>query len=216
MFTFARKILMIRPANFCYNPQTGVNNVFSNEAEKGEEESIHAKAVKEFDRMVAEIIEAGIDVHVWNDSETPKKPDAVFPNNWFSTTPNGAFVTYPMFAKNRRIERDPRIIDYIETMFEVERRYEFEHYEAKDLFLEGTGSMIMDHDEKVIYACLSARTDIELLDKMSVLSGYEVVAFTSTDEDGQPIYHTNVMMALANDLAIICMESIDKDQDLEK
>lgn len=206
--SFTDKVLMIRPASFGYNAETAVNNSFQTIGKKSDEEPIKEQAQVEFDRMVELMTEAGVDVHVWNDSADPKKPDAVFPNNWFSTTPGGAMITYPMFAKNRRIEREEAILDYVEQQFHVERRYEFQHYEEQDLFLEGTGSMLFDHDAKIIYACLSPRTSIELLDKMSVLAGYEIIAFTSVDRGGQPIYHTNVMMALGVKEVIICLDSI--------
>lgn len=209
---------MIRPANFGFNAETAVNNAFQSKADRNEESSIRELAKLEFDNMVEALQMANVDVHVWQDDEKVIKPDAVFPNNWFSTTPDGALITYPMFAANRRIERDARILDYVESNFIVERRYEFEHYEDSGLFLEGTGSMIIDHDAHVIYACLSPRTDIQLLDKISVLLNYEVMAFNSVDENSQQIYHTNVMMALAEYHAIICMDSItsmDEQQRLQ-
>lgn len=207
---------MIRPANFGYNPQTAVNNAFQTEADENDQTRIAEQAQAEFDEMVKSMRAVGIDVHVWQDSADPIKPDAIFPNNWFSTTPDGSLLTYPMFAPNRRIERDPAIIDFIEHDFDVVRRYEFEHFEAKDLFLEGTGSILYDHDEKVAYACLSPRTDIRLLDKLAVLLGYKIVSFTSVDERNVPIYHTNVMMALGEEYAIVCLDSIPSEEEKEK
>lgn len=207
---------MIRPANFGYNPQTAVNNAFQTEADENDQTRIAEQAQAEFDDMVKSMRAVGIDVHVWQDSADPIKPDAIFPNNWFSTTPDGSLLTYPMFAPNRRIERDPAIIDFIEHDFDVVRRYEFEHFEAKDLFLEGTGSILYDHDEKVAYACLSPRTDIRLLDKLAVLLGYKIVSFTSVDERNVPIYHTNVMMALGEEYAIVCLDSIPSEEEKEK
>lgn len=216
MKTLTNSVLMIRPANFGYNPQTATNNAFQTEAAADQQEKIAEVARAEFDNMVDEMRAAGIDVHVWNDSADPIKPDAIFPNNWFSTTPDGSLLTYPMYAPNRRIERDPAIIDFIEHEFDIVRRYEFEHFEAKELFLEGTGSILFDHDAKVAYACLSPRTDIRLLDKLGVLTGYQIVSFNSVDEEGTPIYHTNVMMALAEHQAIVCLDSIHAADEKEK
>lgn len=216
MKTLTNSVLMIRPANFGYNPQTAVNNAFQTEADENDQTRIAEQAQAEFDDMVKSMRAVGIDVHVWQDSADPIKPDAIFPNNWFSTTPDGSLLTYPMFAPNRRIERDPAIIDFIEHDFDVVRRYEFEHFEAKDLFLEGTGSILYDHDEKVAYACLSPRTDIRLLDKLAVLLGYKIVSFTSVDERNVPIYHTNVMMALGEEYAIVCLDSIPSEEEKEK
>jgi hypothetical protein len=204
---------MIRPANFGFNSETAINNAFQSESLEGEMENIREQAIEEFDNMVDMMREAGIHVHVWQDTVQPIKPDAVFPNNWFSTIPNGSLLTYPMFAKNRRIERDPDILDHIEQLFHVERRYTFEHYEEEDLYLEGTGSMIIDHDEGVIYACLSPRTSIQLLDKMAILAGYKMIVFNSVDADGMPIYHTNVMMALGVSDAVICLSSIPNENE---
>ena len=207
---------MIRPANFGYNPETAVNNAFQTESKKSEEESIQARATKEFDNMVELIRDAGVEVLVWNDSVTPIKPDAVFPNNWFSTNPDGALITYPMFAKNRRIERDSAIVDYVESLFIVDRRYTLEHYEEADQFLEGTGSLMFDYDEKVIYACLSPRTNIQLIDKIAVLGGFRMMVFHAVDANGDDIYHTNVMMALTSHAAIVCLASVKKEEEKDR
>ena len=208
MKSFTDTVLMVRPANFGYNPETAVNNAFQLESKERDNEKIRQKAVSEFENMVSMMRTAGIAVHVWQDSQEPIKPDALFPNNWFSTGPNGSLITYPMFAENRRIERDPAIIDFIESLFVVKKRYTFEHYEEKNKFLEGTGSMLFDHAARQVFACLSPRTNIELLDKVAVLSGYEMIAFTAVDQNGIPVYHTNVMMALGLDDVIVCLESI--------
>lgn len=216
MRSFTNSVLMIRPSNFGYNVETAGNNAFQTRAEKDDQEHIRNCAIEEFDAFVELLKSEGVDVHVWQDSDTPAKPDAVFPNNWFSTTPEGALLTYPMFAENRRLEREEKLMDYVEEQFIVERRYHFEQYEEKSQFLEGTGSVLFDHDNKLVYACLSPRTHITLLDKLSVLLGYEMVAFHSEDENGVPIYHTNVMMALGEDFAVVCADSIRKEDEREK
>ena len=216
MKSFTNQILMIQPANFGYNPETAINNAFQEQAPSTEAASIQERARKEFDGMVAKLREAGVEVFVWEDSAEPIKPDAVFPNNWFSTTPEGWLITYPMFAVNRRVERDPAIIQFLENTFEIRRRYTLEHYEGEALYLEGTGSLIFDHDSKVIYACLSPRTDIRLLDKIAVLLGYEMVPFHSVDRSGVPIYHTNVMMAMGLNEAVVCLDSIPDHAEKER
>jgi hypothetical protein len=153
---------------------------------------------------------------VMEDTPEPKKPDAVFPNNWISFHENGAVLTYPMFAANRRIERREDIIEEIGKHFKVERRYTFEHYEEEDMFLEGTGSMLFDRVNKIVYACLSLRTDARLLDKFCVLVEYQRVVFHAVDRNGLPIYHTNVMMALGEDFAVLCKESIHNPEELKE
>ncbi len=201
---------MVRPANFGFNPETAINNAFQTLDEDESENSITSRAIEEFDAMVKVMLEAGVHVFVWQDSETPVKPDAVFPNNWFSTTPEGWMLTYPLFAPNRRRERaTPAILDFVDQHFLVDRRYTFEHYEEKGLFLEGTGSMLFDHDQRVVYACLSPRTDIGLLDKLAVLTGYEMMAFHGTEQKWPSQFIiTNVMMALGTRDAVVCLESI--------
>lgn len=206
------KILMIRPANFGYNEQTAENNAFQTQNKIMSNDDVKEKAKEEFDRMVAILRDKGIHVDVVQDTESPIKPDCIFPNNWMSLHQNGSVITYPMYAPNRRIERRADIIDFLEDKYHVTKRYEFEHYEEQNMFLEGTGSMIFDRDHKIVYACISERTDIRLLDKFCVLTGYSKVAFTSVDRHGDLIYHTNVMMALGTDFCVLVKESI-KDED---
>ena len=209
MSTTTNSILMIRPANFGFNSQTAGNNAFQSE-NKGESSKVIAtKAREEFDEMVKILRSNGINIIVVEDTDEPEKPDAVFPNNWISFHVNGAVLTYPMFAPNRRIERREDIIDELGKTFKVERRYTFEHYEEDNMFLEGTGSMLFDRDHKIVYACLSQRTDARLLDKFCVLVEYQRMVFHSVDRNGMPIYHTNVMMALGEDFAVVCMESLN-------
>ena len=203
-------ILMVRPANFGFNEQTAVNNTFQSDEKISDAESLKNLAIEEFDNMVALLRSKGIDVTVIEDSVSPVKPDAVFPNNWISFHADGTLITYPMFAKNRRIERREDIIKQVEEKFVVKNRYSFEFYEdEKDpVFLEGTGSMILDRPNNIVYACLSQRTSPILLDKYSVLMGTNSCFFNAVDRNGQEIYHTNVMMALGEDFVVICMESV--------
>ena len=203
---------MVRPANFGFNPETTANNAFQDNSGDRTAEEIKSLAIKEFDAFVEELRSKGINVKVYQDSDVPIKTDAVFPNNWV-TTHGEILITYPMFSENRRLERSNEIIEDLKSEFGYSRQYYFEHYESEDKFLEGTGSMILDRDNKIVYACLSERTNIEILEKFSVLMRYTKIYFHSVDADDNPIYHTNVMMALAENFCIICMESIKDEKE---
>jgi hypothetical protein len=211
------QIMMIRPANFGYNPETAVNNAFQSTESVSDAQALVEIAKGEFDAMVTLLRSKGVNVTVIEDTLSPIKPDAVFPNNWVSFHDNGFVITYPMFAKNRRIERRDDILDTVGQKFTINKRYSFEFYEDEDnIFLEGTGSMIFDRPNKIVYACLSQRTDPTLIDKFNVLMGTTSVVFGSVDRHGAPIYHTNVMMALGQDFVVICMDSIPNEESKEK
>lgn len=207
-------IMMIRPVNFGFNDQTAANNAFQSTDEVKDANALKQIAMEEFDNMVQTLRTNGIDVLVVNDTDSPFKPDAVFPNNWISFHENGTLITYPMFAPNRRIERREDIIETIQEQFKVKNRYSFEFYEDEDepLFLEGTGSMIFDRVHDIVYACISQRTDAVLIDKFNVLMNTKSVVFRALDKAGKEIYHTNVMMALGEDFVVICMDSIPKEE----
>lgn len=202
-------ILMIRPSNFGFNEQTASNNSFQSTGSIDNNE-LRVIAQNEFDDMVNHLQSKGIHTHIIEDTALPVKPDAVFPNNWISTHENGTLITYPMFAPNRRIERREDIIESLEDKFKMNHRYSFEFYEEEDepMFLEGTGSLIFDRPNSLVYACTSQRTDIRLIDKFNVLMGTQSIVFRALDSQGNDIYHTNVMMALGLDFVVICMESI--------
>ncbi len=208
-------IMMVRPANFGFNAETAENNAFQSNDRGESKKDIASQARDEFDAMVKILRSKGVDIIVVEDTKEPKKPDAIFPNNWISFHDNGAVVTYPMFAKNRRIERREEIIEGLKKSFEVDRRYTFEHYEENEMYLEGTGSMLFDRDRNIMYACLSERTDPQIIDKFCVLMGSERVVFHSVDRNGDAIYHTNVMMALGEDFAVLCTASIAKKEELD-
>lgn len=211
MGALTNNIMMIRPANFGYNAETALNNAFQTKDADGNSTVTREKAQKEFDSFVKELVNVGVNVKVIEDTDAPVKPDAIFPNNWISFHDDGTIITYPMFAVNRRIERREDIIEAMELDFVVNKRYTFESYESDHKFLEGTGSMIFDRKHQIVYACLSQRTNIELLDKFAVLMGCRVIHFHAVDQSGNNIYHTNVMMALGADFVVICLESI-KDE----
>ncbi|MCA0334324.1 MAG: amidinotransferase [Bacteroidetes bacterium] len=209
---YTDNIMMIRPASFQFNEQTAVTNAFQTNDGKGNKDDINVTALEEFDNFVLKLKDVGVNVIVMHDTPNPKKPDAIFPNNWISFHGNGTLITYPMATPNRRIERREDIIDSLGLLFDIRHRYSFESSEEEGDYLEGTGSMILDRTNKIVYACLSPRTNIFLLDRFCLLMGYSLVSFFSTDKEGKEIYHTNVMMAIADQYVVICLESI-KDED---
>lgn len=202
-------ILMVRPANFAFNEETAASNAFQSRDQKLTAAEMRDQAMQEFDAFVAQLRAAGVDVMVGQDTPSPVKPDAVFPNNWVTFHQEGFIVTYPMYAPVRRLERNDAIIDTVlEQGYRSERRICLETNEAKNLFLEGTGSIIFDHQHRLAYACLSPRTDANLLEELCQTIGYQKVVFHAVDAAGQDIYHTNVMMALGETFVVICLDSV--------
>src|SRR3954451_14401392 len=212
MKQLASTILMIRPASFGFNAETAASNVFQGSVPMSEHQ-VQVKAVEEFDRFVDTLRAHNIDVLVIEDTPHPVKPDAVFPNNWFCTLQDGTIATFPMQAANRRIEVRSDLIQTLKDQFIVTNSEDWSTYDAESLFLEGTGSMIIDHEHKIIYACLSPRTNKTLLDQFAQAHGYTTVSFYATDEKGIQIYHTNVIMHLGADYAVICLESIKDEKE---
>jgi len=202
---------MIRPANFGFNEETAANNSFQSKDETLSNQEIKSKAMDEFDIFVEKMKAEGINVIVVNDSETPVKPDAVFPNNWVSFHADGTILTYPMFSALRRQERRDDILQELKGIFDVDTTYKLESFEAQNIFLEGTGSMILDRVNKIVYACTSPRTHPTLLKAFCELMKYEQAVFKSVDAKGEDIYHTNVMMALGEDFVVICLDSIQDE-----
>lgn len=198
-------LLMIKPVRFSFNAETAVNNSFQ---QASDDATVAEKATKEFDRFVEVLTAAGIDVTVVPDTAEPHTPDSVFPNNWISFHQDGTVFLYPMFAFNRRLERKPHVLAAINEKFLVNNTLDLTAFEGKDLFLEGTGSMVLDRTNKIAYACLSPRTAPEVLTDWATKSGFSIVSFISFDSNGAPIYHTNVMMCVADRYAVICLDSI--------
>lgn len=213
-------LLMVRPAHFGFNEETAASNAFQVNDTSLNANEIQAKALAEFDGLVDKLRAVGIEVMVVEDSTDPYTPDSIFPNNWVTFHEDGTVITYPMFAQKRRLERRDDIIEMVNQKFGVTQRYEMEAYEADDMFLEGTGSMILDRVNKIVYACLSPRTDITVLDEFCEIRGYEPVTFLAVDQNGLEIYHTNVMMALGKTFVIIALDTVlneeEKDKLLEK
>ena len=200
-------VLMVRPARFAYNPQTAGNNAFQKEPTE-QETVVHQKALAEFDAFVSLLRAHKVEVTVVQDTPNPHTPDSIFPNNGFSLHHDGTLVLYPMFALNRRLERKPDLRAALEQNFLIERVVDLTLYESSEMFLEGTGSMILDHQNRVAYACHSPRTHGEVLLDFCRQLDYRPILFNATDRNGQPIYHTNVMMCVATTYMVICLESI--------
>ncbi len=198
-------LLMIRPVKFDFNAETAVNNSFQVQAN---DQAVQEKAAAEFDQFIDVLSVNGIDVTVVQDSPDPHTPDSIFPNNWISFHSNGQVCLYPMFAVNRRKERKQQVLDRILEKFNISATVDLSGYEDKELFLEGTGSMVLDRDHAIAYACLSPRTSPVVLNAWCMRFGYRAVSFTATDEKGKAIYHTNVMMCIADQYAVICLDSI--------
>jgi hypothetical protein len=209
-------ILMVRPANFGYNDETAENNAFQSNVDALPVDEIKQRAREEFDVFVHELREAGIDVIVVEDTPDPLKTDAVFPNNWISFHEEGTIVTYPMFAPRRRQERREDVVRDLSARFGYTDHFRMEESEEDEVFLEGTGSMILDRINRIAYACLSVRTNEELLKAFAKKMNYEVVAFNALDMQGDPIYHTNVMMALGETFVIICLDTVRDDEERQQ
>jgi hypothetical protein len=204
---------MIRPSAFTYNAQTAVNNAFQVESK---DKDIQQKAAREFDDFVSILKKNGVDVIVTNDTAEPHTPDSIFPNNWVSFHEDGTLLLYPMYAENRRAERKTHVLEEIAKQFYISKKIDLSTWEQKDLFLEGTGSMVLDRDNRIAYACLSPRTDEKVLEDFCKQMNYTAVVFDATDENDKPIYHTNVMMCVADRYVVICLDSIRDRSQKEK
>ena len=201
-------ILMVRPSNFGFNEETAANNAFQTNDTSVAADNIKQAAIAEFDHFVQLLRDRGVQVIVAEDSPTPVKPDAIFPNNWITFHEDGTIVTYPMNAKVRRLERQDSIIEQVAHTHQILTRHHLEQFENENLFLEGTGSMIIDRANKIVYACIGPRTDEGLLDQFCNLYEYDAVTFRAVDGNGQDIYHTNVLMAVGLDFVVICLDTI--------
>ena len=198
-------LLMIRPVNFIFNAETAVNNAFQSAAS---DVRTQEKALAEFEGLVQLLRDNGIDVTVINDTPEPYTPDSIFPNNWVSFHQEGVVCLYPMYAVNRRLERKRGVLEELEKKFAFLDFRDFSGYEKEGLFLEGTGSMVLDRENKIAYACLSPRTDPTVLTDFCERMGYRPVVFSSVDATGAPIYHTNVMMCVADRYVVVCLDSL--------
>jgi hypothetical protein len=203
---------MIQPVSFGFNAQTAVNNSF----QKNIDGNLQQNALEEFTNFVTLLRKNKIDVTVIEDTAEPSTPDSIFPNNWISFHDDGRIFLYPMFAANRRQERKADVLDVIKKKFNVTEVIDLSNYEKENIFLEGTGSMVLDRENKIAYACLSPRTNKKILDEFCSLTKYRFVTFHSTDSNEVDIYHTNVMMCMAKNFAVICLDSIADDEERKK
>jgi hypothetical protein len=203
----AGAVLMIRPAAFDYNPETALTNKM--QRSDGSTDCA-ARARSEFDGLVRALQSEGISVCALADTDEPAKPDAVFPNNWVSFHQDGTLVLYPMQAETRRRERRRDVIDAVvsELGFKVSRVLDLTHHEAEGRFLEGTGSLVLDHIERVVYASVSPRTHPKVLEEWSREMGYEPCVFSAFDRAGVPLYHTNVLMCVGARVVVIGTEAV--------
>lgn len=206
----AKKILMVRPSGFGYNPETAASNKFQRELPVSVSE-ISELATREFDEMAKRLLELEVDLVVIEDPEETTTPDAVFPNNWFSTHAGGTLCLYPMEAGARRLERN--LSTQVLRSFKATRVVDLTGYERQGLYLEGTGSLVLDHNYRLAFACLSSRTNALVLDDWCGKMGFDAVAFNAFDGEGSEIYHTNVMMCLGDKYAIACVDSIEDEKE---
>jgi len=206
-------ILMVRPVNFRMNEQTAVNNYYQKVLDNLLPATVNAKAQEEFDNYVAKLKAVGINVIVVSDTKETDTPDSLFPNNWVSFHENGTVALYPMFAENRRLERREDILDIVEEQgFVIENVVDYTSAEEEEVFLEGTGSLLLDRENRKAYCALSPRADEDLFIEFCEDFEYTPVVFTANQTVNnvrKEIYHTNVMMCLAETFAVICLTSID-------
>jgi hypothetical protein len=211
------RVIMIRPACFCFNTETAISNAFQNNqyADSSSAEKIQQQALIEFNRMIEQLRSYGVHVDVFDDTSSPIKPDAIFPNNWFTTHSDGTIILYPMLAENRRLERREDLIKTLSKSYQVTAIIDLSVYEQRNQYLEGTGSLVLDRINKIVYAIRSPRTHEIVIEHFTKLMNYQQppIIFDSVDGNQKPIYHTNVMMAIGTHVAIICLGSIiDKEQ----
>ncbi|NND64372.1 MAG: amidinotransferase [Gammaproteobacteria bacterium] len=205
----ASTVLMIRPHTFGVNPQTAASNAFQSAAA---DENVSHQALIEFEGAADALKHAGVNVIVMDDVAEPPTPDAIFPNNWLSFHADGRVVLYPMAAPNRRAERRLDVLRSLEKEFgfSISQIVDWSAYEDEEMFLEGTGSLVLDRNKKIAYACRSTRTHDQLLEIFADEFDYHLVPFSAHDRDRQAIYHTNVMMSVGDNFAVVCQESIDE------
>jgi hypothetical protein len=211
-------LMMIRPVQFRFNEQTAVNNYYQKVIDGIKPEEANQKAQAEFDAFVNKLRGKGVQVIVFDDTTDTDTPDSIFPNNWISFHNDGRVGLYPMYAENRRLERRDDILESLqkEHGLKITDTIDFTGREELGSFLEGTGSMILDRPNKLCYAAISLRTDEKILDEFCDKFGYKAVKFIANQTvDGKrmPIYHTNVMMCVADNFAILCADSIDNENE---
>ena len=207
----ASSVIMIRPTAFGFNTETAPSNAFQHSANYPSSQ-VQLAALKEFEALYAALTEKGIEVIPFNDTVVPTKPDAIFPNNWFSTHADGTIFLYPMLSPVRRKERREDILERLKEISVVKELIDLSPFEDKGKFLEGTGSLVFDHSNKIIYAALSPRTDAPLAQVVADELKHELVTFKTADKKGEAIYHTNVVMNVSDSLAVVCFDCITENK----
>jgi hypothetical protein len=205
----ADAVLMVRPHAFGYNAETAATNTFQR-PDRAPNPDAAGSARVEFERLAQALASEGVTVCALEDTAQPVKPDAVFPNNWLSFHEDGTLVLYPLAHASRRVERRPDIIDAVvkRLNFKVSQLIDLTHHEKAGKFLEGTGSLVLDHKQRIAYACTSARTHPELVNEWARELEYEAVTFEAADAAGVPLYHTNVLMCIGERAVIVGSEAI--------
>lgn len=200
---------MIRPASFAYNEETATNNVYQKKPDNTDSTTIQQQALLEFDALAQKLTDAGVNVIIASDTPEPRKPDAIFPNNWVSFHEDGTVILYPMFAKSRRAERRKDILQTLEKQrgFRITGILNLTHFEKEGKFLEGTGSLVLDRVNQIAYASVSERTSPELINKFCQEFNYKPLLFNAT-ENGIPVYHTNVVLSVCDQFVVICLDYI--------
>ena len=198
---------MVRPCKFYPNPETATDNAFQRHADC-DITALTAAARREFDIAVQTLRQAGVNVRVFEDTAEPEKPDAVFPNNWISTHADGRIALFPMYSALRRRERRQDIICKLRETYQVTDVIDYSNFEEEGCCLEGTGSLVLDHVNRLAYVSLSKRSDSTVVRRFADDFGYEPVTFTSIGLDGQPVYHTNVMMCVGTEFALVGLDMI--------
>lgn len=201
-------LLMVRPRDFAIGSPTHHDNHFQSIAPPELQREIAARAMDEFDNYVRVLREAGLRITVVDDQPDVSTPDSVFPNNWFSTHEDGLYVTYPMFWPQRRIERRADVLELLDQDHHIRRTLALEHWESAGHILEGTGSLVLDRQNRIAYACFSERATESAIHDWCQAMNYSPLTFTALDASGGTIYHTNVMLAVGTDVAIACLDSV--------
>lgn len=204
----APAVFMVRPSRFFPNPETAADNAFQSEMAEEDAAVVSQRALAEFDAAAKQLRDRGVTVHVFDDTPTPAKPDAVFPNNWFSTHHDGRVALYPMFSPARRHERRRDLVERLREFYEVREIVDYAHFEKENLFLEGTGSLVLDHVKRVAYVSLSKRAHREMVERFCADFSYRPIMFESFGDDGRAIYHTNVMMCIGTEFSLLGTEMI--------
>src|SRR5205823_10169693 len=208
-------VLMIRPVRFYPNPETAADNAFQRDADRGSD-ALTLAARKEFDAAMQTLRAAGVNVHVFEDTAEPEKPDAVFPNNWISTHDDGRIALFPMYSNLRRRERRQDIVEELRKHYRVTDVIDYSALEDEGCYLEGTGSLVFDHVNKIAYVSLSNRSNPKMIQRFADDFSYEPVIFTSIGPNGQSIYHTNVMMCIGTAFAMVGLEMIPNEAERQQ